>query len=459
MIRTLLGCALLAAAAPALAVDGLPDASVGIFSSGRNLISIDIGASDPDLLAKTLVSADGSIFLIGTSGTGGAETRFSITKLFANGLVDTSFGTNGTTLSQLPTVIAKSAAFDAGGNILVAGSEGNNGTDRDFIVCRFNQQGQPIAFDTSGFDCTRAAFDIVGGNKKDVANDILVEPDGKIVLAGVAGFSATSDKGAIARFLPNGFPDTSFGTNGKLAYAFTANKINRINSIARRPDGKYMVGGESGDSTTETGTDALSARLLATGPLDTSYAFGDGFVRFLIDSGVEFNRDDSVSKIQLLADGSTLMAGTAQTGSNSNQHIGFVMQLLPQDTGFSNPSFGIDGRLKIADGYSLTVNDMLVQSDGKIVLVGSKQPTSVSGSVGAVMRANPNGLLDTVGFGNAGLTTIDFNLAGDIDYSSSGALQNGHILIGGHSLNTAPANFDLTITRLHNDLIFSDDFE
>ena len=62
MIRTLLGCALLAAAAPALAVDGLPDSSFGVFSSGRNLISIDIGSLNIDLLAKTLVSADGSIF-------------------------------------------------------------------------------------------------------------------------------------------------------------------------------------------------------------------------------------------------------------------------------------------------------------------------------------------------------------------------------------------------------------
>ena len=459
MIRTLLGCALLATAAPALAVDGLPDSTFGVFSSGRNLISIDIGALNIDLLAKTLVSADGSIFLIGTSGTGGAETRFSITKLFANGLVDTSFGTNGTTVSQLPTVIAKSAAFDGGGNILVAGSEGQNGTDRDFIVCRFNQQGQPIAFDTSGFDCTRAVFDTVGGDKKDVANDILVEPDGKIVLAGVAGFSATSDKGALARFLPNGFPDPSFGTNGKLAYSFTADKINRINSIARLPDGKYMVVGESGDSTSSAGTDALIARLLVTGPQDASYSFGNGHVRVPINDGVPFNRNDSASKIQLRADGSVLMTGTAQTGSNSNQHIGFVVGFLPQDSGFPDPSFGINGVLRIADGYSLSLNDMLVQSDGKIVLVGSKQPTSVSGSVGAVLRANPDGFLDTASFGNAGLTTIDFNLAGDIDYGISGAFQNGHILIGGHSLNTAPANFDLTITRLQNDLIFSDDFE
>ena len=454
MRRHLLICSLLLAAGPALAVDGLADSTFGVFSSGRNLIAIDQGGLNIDQLAKTLVSDNGTIFLIGTSGTSGTDSHFSITKVLSNGLVDSTFGNNGTVVGAESTAIAKNARFDASGNILIAGSVDPSGTDRDFHLCRYNQLGQPVAFSFLGTHCASVSFNIAGGNKNDVANDLLIEPSGKILLVGTAGVSSDSDRGAIVRFKPDGSRDGLFGTSGKRAYSFTANKINRINAIARQKSGKYIVVGETGDAASADGTGAVFARVTLAGDLDTGFQVGAGFVQFNVNAGSAFNRDEAATEINILPDGSLLMGGTAETGTNSAQHMAFVFKLADEDSASFDTSFGTIGRLNIEDGYSTTLNDLLVQSDGKLVLVTSNRPTSASTSVIEVIRARSTGALDTQTFGNAGRSYISYNLPGALDYGISGAFQFGHIVVGGYSLNTLPANFDITIARLQNDLIF-----
>lgn len=455
MYRNLLASALLAAAGPALAVDGLADSTFGIFSSGRNLIAIDQGGLNIDQLAKTLVSDNGTIFLIGTSGTSGSDTHFSITKVLANGLVDLTFGNDGTVLGAESTAIAENARFDASGNILIAGSVNPSGTDRDFHLCRYSQTGQPVAFSFLGTHCASVAFNIAGGNKTDVANDLLIEPSGKILLAGTAGVAADSDRGAIVRFNPDGSRDALFGTSGKRAYAFTANKVNRINAIARQKNGNYVVVGETGDAATADGTGAVLARVTVAGELDTAFQGGSGFVQFNINAGAAFNRDDAATEINILPDGNLLMGGTAETGTTSAQHKVFVFKLEDENFASLDLSFGAVGRVFIEDGYSLTLNDILVQSDGKLVFVTSNRPTSANTSNIEVIRTLSTGVFDTQRFGNAGRSYISYNLPGAIDYGISGAFQFGHIIIGGYSLNTLPANFDITIARLQNDLIFA----
>lgn len=452
MIRKFLISALLAAAGPALAVDGLPDSTFGLFSSGRNFVGVDLGGTNNDQLVKTLVSADGSIFLVGTSSTGGLDARFSVTKMTPDGILDTSFGDGGTVLSLLSRWFATSATFDNAGNILVAGYSIGQGTDRDFAICRFNQQGQPVNFSSVAFPCRTIAFDYVGTDKRDMAYDVLVEPNGKIVLVGVAGlFNPDENTAAVARLNPDGSLDNTFGGfgNGKDNYNLTENKRNVFHAIARRPDGTFVVVGESGQVDTPGGTDAVVVLLSNSGS-----KLGD-YGRFSIDNGDAFNRNDVATAVRVLGDGSTLIGGSAQRGAQSDRNLAFVIKILPGSVSAADPAFASSGRREIDDGYSLTLGDMLVQSDGKIVVIGSNRASAASTSRVEVVRLNTQGIYNTSTFGTSGRTYIDYNFVPGIDYGVSGAFQYGHILVGGTSLKAGPANFDLTIARLQNDLIFA----
>ena len=459
MRRSLLAFALLLAAGPALAVDGLLDSTFGIFSTGRNVVAIDEGGTNSDTLASTLVAEDGSIYLVGTTAGDGGSSHFSITRLTRDGIVDLDFGNDGSVLPDIDKVVATRAKFDPAGNILIVGSRGVSGTDRDFILCRYNQQGIPVLFSASANNCVVFYFDFPGGNLTDIANDVIAEPNGKILIAGVAGYSATRSYAAVARLLPDGTLDTSFSSDGKDMHAPTPDKINRYNAIARRADGKYIAVGETGDKDGLNGTGSLFARLTTAGNLDPSFQNGNGHVLYTLNLGDEFNRDESATAITILANGQMLMGGQAQVGSNSAQLISFVYKLNPLDFAAVDPSFGTSGLIKLGAGYSYTPGEMLVQSDGKIILVGTSRPSAASARDMHIVRLDSDGSVDATGFGTTGRTNIDFVLPGELDFGLSGALQNGRIIVAGHSLQAAPQNYDLTIAGLTSDLIFANNFD
>ncbi len=457
----ILAFVLLASAGPALANDGMLDSSFGIFSTGRNFLPIDQGGTNADELADTLVASDGSIFLIGTSRGVGNVTRFSLTKLTKDGIRDNAFGTNGTVLSTVGGLIATRAKFDADGNILIAGSYAAAGIDRDFAVCRYTQQGQPLIFSALLQACATTPIDIAGGTLTDIANDVIVNPDGKIMLAGVAGISATHSRAAVVRLLPTGLRDQVFGTDGKMTYEPRLGFINQFNAIARRPDGKYIAVGEFGDKDSAQGIDSLFARLTTIGSLDPSYANGDGYSNYRQEFGAFFKRYDAATRITILGNGKMLMAGKAQTGQNSDQYFAYVDRINPTDVQNVDASFGTGGGIReFGISYSFDLGDMLVQSDGKILLLGTHRASAgvVRGML--VMRRKANGEPDlTFGSSSAGRTYFDFNLPGNQDFGIAGAFQNGRIIIAGYSLNAAPLNYDMTVAGLNNDLIFADNFD
>jgi uncharacterized delta-60 repeat protein len=461
MFRKLLACALLAAAGPAFANDGLLDSSFGIFSTGRNLVAIDQGGTNSDQLADTLVAADGSIFLIGTSRGAGTVTRFSISKLSRDGILDLSFGTNGTVLSGFSNLTATRAKFDAVGNILIAGSSLASGVDRDFAVCRYDQQGQPVIFSALLSPCAITAIDWPGGNLTDVANDVIVSPDGKIILAGVAGISATRSRAATVRLLPTGLRDQTFGTDGKSTVEPSTGFINQFNAIARRPDGKYIAVGEYGDASSAQGIDSLFVRLTTNGSLDTSYENGSGYSNYRQELGPAFVRYDAATRIEILGNGKMLMAGKSQTGQNSDQYFVYVNRINPTDVKNFDVTFGTGAGIReFAVNYSFDLGDMFLQSDGKILLVGTHRATSAATRKLVIMRLTADGLADpSFGASNNARTYLDFNVPGNQDFGIAGALQNGRIIVAGYSLNTAPLNYDLIVAGLNNDLIFADNFD
>jgi uncharacterized delta-60 repeat protein len=93
-----------------------------------------------------------------------------------------------------------------------------------------------------------------------------------------------------------------------------------------------------------------------------------------------------------------------------------------------------------------------VQSDGKIVLVGSAEITADGDTDFAVTRLNADGTLDLT-FGTDGKKTIAFDLGGvNCDVATCVAIQSdGKIVIGGYAQRTISGNFDFALVRLNTD--------
>ena len=232
-----------------LNADGTPDTS--FMGSGSRLISPSalLDAAATGVITTVLPQPDGKLLMIGFVNA--PAQRFSCAaRLLADGSMDTNFGNAGRTCIAPPqTSGAQSMALTghllADGSILVAGaSEHPGGSNLDMSVARLDANGM---LDTS-FGPAHDGWAFVGFDQgmvlNDVAGAITVDGQGRILLAGYYEFTYGDGLG-IARLLPNGQLDLSFGGSGRVqavidpddsyAEAFT-------HSIAMLPDGDILVG-------------------------------------------------------------------------------------------------------------------------------------------------------------------------------------------------------------------------
>jgi uncharacterized delta-60 repeat protein len=170
-----------------------------------------------------------------------------------------------------------------------------------------------------------------------VVSDSVVQPDGKIVLAGWFTTYAGVSRPYIARVLADGSLDTSFnpGTGAN----------NRIVSIIRQPDGKFLIGGQF---TTYGGTSRnYIARLESDGSLDTAFDPGTGF-------------SAQTNDIALQADGKVIAAGnfTSFNGTGRNR----LARL--------NGDGSLDTAFNVGAGADNTVTALALLPDNDIVIAG-----------------------------------------------------------------------------------------
>ncbi|MGH8237526.1 MAG: Calx-beta domain-containing protein [Steroidobacteraceae bacterium] len=154
---------------------GDPDASFGT----AGVLILD-ASSVADGLA---VQGDGRIVLVGDAGTATLGVRqFATMRLTSNGTPDSSFGTDGRVNTAITprSDTARSVALQQDGKIVVAGSS-NNQANPNFAAVRYNVNG---TLDASFGTASMLTVDFFGFT--DVAENVAVAPDGKIVLGGLA---------------------------------------------------------------------------------------------------------------------------------------------------------------------------------------------------------------------------------------------------------------------------------
>lgn len=198
------------------------------FGSGGRISSPDAYrvAIDPN---GTIVVA-GSVFNRQGNTT---SNNVSLRRYSSNGVLDTSFGTNGvaTVNSGYPSFTLKSVSIDFMRNIVISGrAEGASASVRDYGVARFTPAGfQDSSFSGDGF--ATAGFAGVDGQE----STALVQSDGKIILVGSVWLSPTGGNyvdAGVARFNYDGSLDSSFGNGGKTIFDISGND--------------YVTGGKGG---------------------------------------------------------------------------------------------------------------------------------------------------------------------------------------------------------------------
>jgi uncharacterized delta-60 repeat protein len=190
---------------------------------------------------------DGKIVVVGAD--------FSVVRLNPDGSLDMSF--NGTGSANVGIrANAESIVLQPDGKLVVGG-----GTNTAFVAARFTASG--VLDKTFG----QAGIVQTSIGPRSTGYDLALQPDGKIIAAGVTEISAEDNDIALLRYNYDGSLDASFDGDGILTTDFGGLEL--AFSVAIQPDGSILVGG------TAANKGAAFARYRPNGALDPSFD-GDG---------------------------------------------------------------------------------------------------------------------------------------------------------------------------------------
>jgi uncharacterized delta-60 repeat protein len=401
---------------------------------------------------------DGKIILGGSGGLStdppGFTHNFLLTRLNANGTLDSGFGTDGFVYSDSLTASNEIYAITMGpgGSIVAAGSIGN---DRETLVARYLENGLPdSSFGQNGVVVVQPDPFV-----EEVASRVLVEADGKIILAGphnysysdwgfvrrltsdgaddntfqsiitygpVTGLSGLTDgtvlvssfknfsffypdsgELTILRYLPSGFVDPDFGGT-----TYLPSYIYRMNiGLGVQADGKIIIGGSKRDAFFRP--DYCLMRFSAAALLDTGYG-AEGFAIRNVGSTV-------FTAYTVLTDAQKQIL----VGGNAGD--GFVTRLSAN--GALDPTFaGVGWR-------ALSIDNESAQS-----LIALKEDESILSACGVynyliLKQLLPDGATDT-SFGQyQGNTSIPINSDGMVRVSAIVRQSSGEVLVLGGMIN------------------------
>jgi uncharacterized delta-60 repeat protein len=421
-----------------LAVSGLPNgvtATPVSVAKGANTakVTLTAGAAAPHSLPTDAT-------VKGTSGTISAQQGVTVTVRGVAGSLDTSFGTDGKTVTAVgPTDdYAQAMAAQADGKLVVVGY-GNTGAGTDFELVRYQRDG---AIDTTFGNNGVVTTDVSTGS--DVANAVAIQADGKIVVAGSADVAPKGKSFAVVRYNADGSLDGTFGNGGKVITSF-GSQSDEAFAVVVQADGKIVLGGHYRHST--QGLDFALARYETNGTLD--FGFGvNGLATTPVRVG---NSRDSIygMALQTIAGEQKIIAvggegdfllnrfnangtvdNTFRMGQTLDSEFGtvigaaravhvsadnkiivvghanndFALLQLNAD-GTDDTTFGGSGAIvtKVSATNWNTATAVVRQDDGKVVVGGWVYAGSGSSADFVVARYTTAGVLDTT-FGTAGMT-------------------------------------------------------
>jgi gliding motility-associated-like protein/uncharacterized delta-60 repeat protein len=372
--------------------------STFIFAQPGSLdVTFNVGTGTNSYILTTLIQKDGKIFIGGAFSSYNGTTSNGIARINPDGSIDTSFNIG----TGIPWIVT-SSALQLDGKIIIGGHfETFNGVSRNKIV-RLNTDGS--------LDLTFNPGTGVYGT----INDVSLQPDGKIIIAGnFTSFNGVARQG-IARLNADGSLDLGFNSGLEDSNIYT---------LSLQSDGKIIIGGYFTNYNNVPRKNI--ARLNSDGSLDTSFDLGEGANDVVITSVIQ-------------TDGKIIIGGAfSQFNNTATNHIARLNIDGSLDTSFST---GAGTGL----GYysSVIVHKIALQMDGKIFVGG--EFWSYNGITrNYLTRLNVNGSLETV---------FDPATGPDRQVRTISIQEDNKIIIGGgfFKYDNRSSQF---IARLNNDIL------
>ena len=360
------------------------------FGQGGTTVDNVARNGDPAAVVRENVFAvriqpDGKIVVAGWASVPGVVNRtFMLARYDERGVPDASFGDGGHVLVPLRTANAAGdgtipvdvaqgfdVAIQPDGRIVVAGDAfvpfnplGGEPTGfANVALARYMPDG---TLDASFGQGGVVARDSVPGS----AQAVRVQPDGKIVVAG-----RTPGNGfLVARYLPDGSVDRGFGTNGSATADFgvlaptasaSALVVQRDGTIVATGKVEYLRRDVPGFRFDDAGVLALNPDGTPATRFD-----GDGVKLVDLERHRAFNVTGLVDNRPLLSlrAGSIVIGGTVLT--EQNELVGKLARVLPDGT--LDAQFGVGGVVTTHRGSGLVLKGLVAQPDGKLVAVGDE---------------------------------------------------------------------------------------
>jgi uncharacterized delta-60 repeat protein len=395
------------------------------FSFGNEGIVTSVITEGFNMAKAVTVQPDGKIVATGHTGFS-PDYNVAVVRYNEDGSNDNTFGTNGMIVLS-PTTTSDyplDIVLQPDGKIVIGGYIWN-GSSTDVLLIRLNTNGTTDnTFGTNGIVITDF------GNTGEVAEAIALQDDGKILLAG-----DHNDRFMLLRYNTNGTLDNTFGTGGRVSADVGIGGCYGQDLVIQN-DGRILVGGLA-FNTAANYTFGI-ARFDTNGALDVT--FGEfGTTTFNIGNGHDF-----MTAIALQSDGMIIAGGHTWIG-NQPLRYDFAAARLDENGNLDN-TFGTNGMTTVHLNYDANyLTGMAIQDDDKIILSGNAE-LSADYDLG-MARLTADGNLDT-SFGTDGITITDVNK--DEDQGSAIALQpDGKVVVAGY---TSGADFpEFLVARFLND--------
>lgn len=366
------------------------------FGNGGKVITSVFNGSDKAY--GVAIQSDGKILVAGTTTSSVTGKDFVLLRYLTDGSLDNSFGNNGMVSSDLQLGsedIAYDIALQADGKIILAGSS-DDGNDRNAALARYNSDGSL----DSDFGVNGVSLVDLDENKQDEFRCVTIHTlTGKILAGGSALVSTNVSKPAVVRFTDEGEIDTTFNSTGiKLLWVTSLDYqyLYSVEDLKVLPNGKITAIGWRDFPSLQWDADYWACKINTNGTMDVSFST-DGVNVY--NGG--FNGNDKAFAMHLRQNNNFVLAGG---GSIDGIYYNFSVFEVNADGSVESWANASEfGELNDDIAYGL-VEDL----DGKMVLAGSTGPVSNNTVKSfALFRVNLNSSTDST-FGNDGQVTTTF---------------------------------------------------
>jgi len=445
---------LAAALAIAVASSALP-ASGGALAPGdldptfgqSGKVILDI--ADYDYGHAVAVDSQDRVIVAGSSSRPQTFGDITVARFLEDGKVDPSFGTEGVAWVDIEASgdDAYDVVIDDLGRIVVAGQTTAGASPNNFLVARFDSNGNlDEAFGSGGTVVT----DIDGLDNRAAA--LALDSQGRIVVVGTCEpvQPPRIPDFCTVRYDEDGDLDQTFGIGGTVRTTFGPGTYEGASAVAIDSDDRPVVVGAIHD---DMGHDNVAqARYEEDGDLDPSFD-EDGKLVSDLSGGAPPYHADFASSVAIDGQGRIVIAGGAQP-DNATYYDFAVARYLAD--GSLDPSFDQDG-IQTTAMYELgdRASDLAFDSAQRIVVVGLRDLAGFGAPLDtAAARYLEDGSLDSA-FGDSGKVLLDFGNAYE-SLASVAVDSRDRIVLAGWTGSADPGDYPVfTAARIIGDVLRS----